>query len=86
MSDIVNTIEIVVLVLAICVFMLQIFSRFNIAVEYKQKEMHSLNLLWLFHEEIYNDYGKGACKVARVMLYIALLLGVAWLMIYLTQK
>ena len=86
MNDIRAIIEISLFAMAIIMFLLQLFAHFNRIDKYKRKEMHSLNLLWLFHEEIYNDYGKSACRKAKTLLYFALSLGVIWVAIFFLVK
>jgi hypothetical protein len=81
-SDVVSIIELVLFILAIFVFLLQLFAHFNLDNDAKKKEAYSLNIFWLFHNEIYNEYGKSACRIARMAFYLAIILGSLWIILY----
>ena len=85
MSSFQSAIEILLFVLAIVVFLLQLFAHFNLNNEYKNKEKHSLNMFWLFHDEIYNEYGKSASRLAKKIFYFAVILGVIWAIIFIVK-
>lgn len=83
--DLLSGIEIGIFFLGICLFLLQIFAYFNIDKKTINPQWHSLNLFWLFHEEIYTEAGKAACRYARRILFVALVMFAFWGLLKVSQ-
>jgi len=60
---------------------LQIFANYNLVEpENREHQGYAISFNWFFKDEIYNQYGKWACKSARIIWILSLPLITFWLM------
>ena len=83
MSNGLDILLVIIFILSMIIFVLS-FIAYNNRNDYHsgKSPLHSLDPLWIFHEEYYNDYGKSVCRLARKIAFLT----VAVLAIYLFLK
>jgi len=85
MNSISLILEYSLFILGMVIFVMSIIAYFNRnKVQDKNDYMHSMDFLWIFHEEYYNEYGKKLCRAGRKVTLLAVLLLVVWLVVKVT--
>ncbi len=80
MNNIQGILEIGLFLIGMTIFIMSLIANLNKENSTECNEhTHSLDFLWIFHEEYYNDFGKSLCNAGRKLTALAVLLFILWL-------